>query len=56
MKCLMKFDRIVAHKNTQAFHKTIRKQTAQGVCLMNERNKYKRLLGVLYQCHKTRLL
>ena len=37
MKCSAKLGRIVAHKNTQVFHMTSRKQTVQGECFMNER-------------------
>ena len=37
MKCTAKLGRIVAHKNTQVFHMTSRKQTVQGECFMNER-------------------
>ena len=38
MKCAFKSDLIVAHKDTQIFfHKATRKQTAEVVCLLNER-------------------
>ena len=37
MKCSVKLGRIVAHKNTQIFHMTSRKQTVQGEGFMNER-------------------
>ena len=37
VKCTLKLGRIVAHKNTQVFHMTSRKQTVQGECFMNER-------------------
>ena len=33
----MKSGRIVAHKTHKFFHMTSRKQTAQGVCFMTER-------------------
>ena len=37
MKCSAKLGRNVAHKNTQVFHMTSRKQTVQGECFKNER-------------------
>ena len=37
MKCCAKLGRNVAHKNTQVFHMTSRKQTVQGECFKNER-------------------
>ena len=37
MKCSAKLGKIVAHKNTQVFHMTSRKQTVQGECFKNER-------------------